>query len=167
MVLVTPVSWARTCWVRSAICAARSVGSARTSSIALVCSELVPPSTAAIASYAVRLMLFSTCWRVSETPAVWVWNRSIHDFGSLAPYLSRIRRAHSRRAARNLAISSKKSMWESKKKERRGGESSTFSPALTGGSPDAQPSANREGGSRGGVGPAPPVWGPGKENPVH
>src|SRR5438094_1595578 len=69
MVLVTPVSWASTCWVRSAICAARSVGSARTSSIELVCSELVPPSTAAMASYAVRLMLFSTCWRVSETPA--------------------------------------------------------------------------------------------------
>src|SRR5207302_10953657 len=107
----------------------------------LVCSELVPPSTAAIASYAVRLMLFSTCWRVSETPAVWVWNRSIHDFGSLAPYLSRIRRAHSRRAARNLAISSKKSIWESKKKERRGGELANFSPALTEASTYAMPSA--------------------------
>src|SRR2546430_8143935 len=145
MVLVTPVSWARTCWVRSAICAARSVGSARTSSIALVCSELVPPSTAAIASYAVRLMLFSTCWRVSETPAVWVWNRSIHDFGSLAPYLSRIRRAHSRRAARNLAISSKKSMWESKKKERRGGDHIDLHPALTAGAALRQPPGGGEG----------------------
>ena len=85
MVLVIPVSWARICWVRSAIWAARSVGSASTSSMALVCRELVPPRTAAMASTAVRLTLFSTCCRVSETPAVWVWKRSIQDRGSLAP----------------------------------------------------------------------------------
>jgi len=39
-------------------------------------------------------------------------------------------RAHSRRAARNFAISSKKSMCESKKKESRGANSSTLSPAF-------------------------------------
>ena len=65
-----------TCWVRNAICAACSLGSASTSSSALVCSELVPPSTAASASTAVRTMLLSGCCAVSETPAVWVWKRS-------------------------------------------------------------------------------------------
>src|SRR2546426_3517822 len=155
MVLVTPVSWASTCWVRSAICAARSVGRARTSSIELVCSELVPPSPAAMASYAVRLMLFSTCWRVSDTPAVCVWKRSIQDFGSLAPYLSRIRCAHSRRAARNLAISSKKSMCESKKKERRGAEASDFQPAFVEAPTVAIPPAQGEERSSAAGGPAP------------
>jgi AcrR family transcriptional regulator len=45
--LRTPVSSISTCWVRRAISAACSLGSARVSSRALVCSELVPPSTAA------------------------------------------------------------------------------------------------------------------------
>ena len=74
--LATPVSSMITCWVRSAISAAFSLGSASTSSSALVCSELVPPSTAASASIAVRTTLLSGCCAVSETPAVWVWNRS-------------------------------------------------------------------------------------------
>jgi hypothetical protein len=39
--------------------------------------------------------------------------------------------AHIRRAARNLAISSKKSLWTSQKKERRGAKSSTFIPRFT------------------------------------
>ena len=68
----TPVSNARICCVRSAICAAFSVGRARTSSMELVCSDCVPPRTAAIASNAVRAMLFSICCAVSEQPAVWV-----------------------------------------------------------------------------------------------
>ena len=74
--LATPVSSASTCWVRSAISADSSVGSASVSSRALVCSELVPPSTAARASTAVRTTLLYGCWAVSETPAVWVWKRS-------------------------------------------------------------------------------------------
>ncbi len=74
--LVTPVSSMITCWVRSAISADFSLGSASTSSSALVCSELVPPSTAASASTAVRTTLLSGCCAVSDTPAVWVWNRS-------------------------------------------------------------------------------------------
>jgi hypothetical protein len=49
MVLGTPVSKASTCCVRSAICTAFSVGSASVSSMELVCSDCVPPSTAAIA----------------------------------------------------------------------------------------------------------------------
>ncbi len=74
--LTTPDSSMITCWVRSAISAVRSLGSASTSSSALVCSELVPPSTAASASIVVRTTLLSGCCAVSDTPAVWVWNRS-------------------------------------------------------------------------------------------
>ena len=71
--------------MRSAICAAFSVGSASTSSMELVCSDWVPPRTAAMASNAVRAMLFSICCAVSEHPAVWVWNFSWRLLGSLAP----------------------------------------------------------------------------------
>ena len=46
-VAVTSVSYASTCWVRSASRAAFSVGSAIASSKELVCSDCVPPSTAA------------------------------------------------------------------------------------------------------------------------
>ncbi len=83
--LSTPVSSAMTCWVRNAICADFSVGSASTSSRALVCSEFVPARIAAIASTAVRTMLLSGCCAVSETPAVWVWNRSDSALSVVAP----------------------------------------------------------------------------------
>ncbi len=89
----------------------------------------VPPRTADSASKAVRTMLFSGCWAVSEQPAVWVWKRRAQERGSRAPYLSRMCRAQMRRAARYLAISSRKSMWALKKKERRGAKSSTGMPA--------------------------------------
>ena len=62
-----------------------SVGRARTSSMELVCNDWVPPSTAAIASNAVRAMLFSICCAVSEQPAVWVWNFNCQLLGFLAP----------------------------------------------------------------------------------
>jgi len=117
-----------TCWVRMAISAAFSLGSASTSSSALVCRELVPPSTAASASIAVRTMFSSGCWAVSDTPAVWVWKRSHCARSVRAPYTSRIQRAQILRAARNLAISSKKSMWASKKNDRPGGNVSISSP---------------------------------------
>ena len=74
-----------TCWVRTAISAARSLGRASTSSRALVCSELVPPRTAASASMAVRTTLLSGCCAVSDTPAVWVWKRSHWARGEVAP----------------------------------------------------------------------------------
>jgi hypothetical protein len=73
------------CCVRSAIFTALSLGSAIVSSIELVCSDWVPPSTARSASYAVRTMLFSGCLSHSEQPAVWVWNRISHDSLRLAP----------------------------------------------------------------------------------
>ena len=83
--LTTPVSSMITCCVRSAISAACSLGSASVSSRALVCRELVPPSTPASASTAVRTTLLYGCWAVSETPAVWVWKRSHCALSVLAP----------------------------------------------------------------------------------
>ncbi len=85
IVVVTPVSWAMICCVRSATRTASSVGSASASSNEFVCSDCVPPSTADIASVAVRTMLLSGCWAVSETPAVWVWKRISSERSSLAP----------------------------------------------------------------------------------
>ena len=87
-----------------------------------MCSDWVPPSTPASASIAVRTMLFSGCWAVSDTPAVCVWKRIRHDRGSVAPKRSRSSRAQMRRAARYFAISSKKSTWALKKKLSRGRE---------------------------------------------
>src|SRR4030095_11651554 len=51
--------------------------------------------------------------------------RSISERGFLAPKRSRMSRAHRRRAARSLAISSKKSLWTLKKNESRGAKSAT------------------------------------------
>ena len=96
-----------------------------------MCSDCVPPSTPASASIAVRAMLFSGCCAVSDTPAVCVWKRISHDFCLRAPYVSRSSRAQIRRAARYLAISSKKSMCALKKKLSRGAKSSTSIPRAT------------------------------------
>ena len=117
------------CWVRTAIFAARSVGSASASSKPLVCSDCVPPQTAAKPCSATRAMLFSGCWAVSVTPPVCVWKRSFIDFGFCAPKRSRMMCAHIRRAARNFATSWKTLLWPLKKKARRGAKSSTARPA--------------------------------------
>ena len=93
------------CWVRKAILAARSVGRASASSKPLVCSDWVPPHTAANPCRATRTMLFSGCWAVRVTPPVWVWKRSLQERSSWAPKRSRMISAHMRRAARNLATS--------------------------------------------------------------
>ena len=69
---VTPVSWAITCWVRSARRAEASVGSDSASSLPFVWSDWVPPSTAASAWIATRTTFTSGCWAVSVDPAVWV-----------------------------------------------------------------------------------------------
>ena len=79
------VSWAITCCVRSAMRAAFSVGRAIASSIEFVCSDCVPPRTAASASTAVRTMLFSGCCAESEHPAVCVWKRRRQLSGFFAP----------------------------------------------------------------------------------
>ena len=96
-----------------------------------MCSDCVPPSTPASASIAVRTMLFSGCWAVSDTPAVCVWKRISHERGFFAPNVSRSSRAQMRRAARYFAISSKKSIWALKKNDRRGAKSSTSRPRST------------------------------------
>ncbi len=114
--------------MRRAIFAASSVGSASVSSIAFVCSDCVPPSAAAIAWYATRTMLLCGCCAVRETPAVCACVRSRRLRGSRAPYTSRMCRAQMRRPARNFAISSKKSLCTSQKKESRGAKLSTSSP---------------------------------------
>ncbi len=119
------------CCVRSAIRAESSVGSASASSNELVCSDCVPPSTAAIACSDVRTMLFCGCCAVSVEPPVCVWKRSISAFGEVAPKRSRMIFAHIRRAARNFAISSKKLLWQAKKNDSRGANWFTSSPAST------------------------------------
>ena len=110
---------------------ARSVGRASASSIELVCSDWQPPRTAASACTVTRTMLFSGCWAVSMLPAVWAWKRSISERGSRAPNRSRMSRAHSRRAARNLATSSRRSLWALKKNDSWGAKLSTSRPAST------------------------------------
>src|SRR5512141_2942162 len=118
-----------TCWVRSASLTAKSLGSASVSSSEFVWSEFVPPRTPASAWSVVRITLLYGCCAVSEQPAVCVWKRHIQERGSFAPKRSFIVFDQIRRAARNLAISSKKSLCELKKKERRGANSSTGRPA--------------------------------------
>ena len=58
-----------------------------------------------------------------------MWNRSFHERSDFAPKRSFMMRAQMRRAARNFAISSKKSECELKKNEIRGANSSTSRPA--------------------------------------
>ena len=119
-----------------------------------MCSDWVPPSTAASASIAVRTMFTSGCCAVSDTPAVCVWKRINHDFGSFAPYLSRITVAQIRRAARYFAISSKKSRCALKKNDNRGAKSSTASPRSNAHSTYVNPSANVNASSCAAVDPA-------------
>ena len=74
-------------------------------------------------------MLFAGCCAVSVLPPVCVWNFSIQLFGFCAANRSRMIRAHRRRAARNLATSSRKLLCALKKKLSCGAKSSTASPA--------------------------------------
>jgi hypothetical protein len=114
--------------VRRATVTACSVGSPSVSSIESVCSDWHPPSTAAMAWYATRTMLFIGCCSVSEHPAVCTCVLRYHERGFTAPYRSRIVRAQMRRAARSLAISSKNSLCALKKNDSRGASASTSSP---------------------------------------
>ena len=117
--------------MRSAIVAARSVGSASASSNEFVCSDCAPPQTAESAWTATRTMLFSGCCAVSVEPPVCAWKRSASAFGFVAPNRSRMIRAHIRRAARNFATSWKKSLCALKKNDSRAPNSSGDSPAAT------------------------------------
>ena len=110
-----------------AILAENGVGNASASSKELVCSDCVPPSTAASASIVVRMMLLCGACSVRLTPEVWqcVRNARLAGFCGANCCMSR---AHRRRAARSFAISMKKFMPMPKKNERRGAKSSILSP---------------------------------------
>jgi hypothetical protein len=117
--------------VRSAIRAERSVGNASASSNPFVCSDWVPPQTAANPCSATRMMLTSGCWAWRVTPPVWVWKRILVERSSVASKRSRMIFAHIRRTARNFATSWKTLLWQLKKNASRGPNSSTFSPAAS------------------------------------
>ena len=89
----------------------------------------MPPSTAASACTATRTTLFIGCCAVSVEPPVWVWKRSSLLDSFSAPKRSVMMRCHIRRAARNLATSSKKLLCPFQKNDSRGANSSTASPA--------------------------------------
>ena len=91
-------------WVLRAIRAEKSDGSAMASSNELVCSDWVPPNTAAMASIVVRTTLLYGSCSVSDQPEVWQWVRSIIDLGFLGSKPFMIRHQSSR-AARSLATS--------------------------------------------------------------
>ena len=127
-----PVSCSRICWVRTATLMASSDGIANASSNELVCSDCVPPRTAASACIAVRAMLLSGCWAVSETPGG-LAVRPHHPRARVvaAEPLAREPRPQPA-AARNLAISSKKSFCTSQKNETRGASVSGSMPRVRG-----------------------------------
>ncbi len=110
--------------------AEKSVGSAIASSSALVWSDCVPPSIAAIASIVVRMTLLYGSCSVSDTPDVWQCVRSIFERSSCAPNCV-IARCQRTRAARSLAISMKKFMPIAKKKLKRPANLSMSSPDAT------------------------------------
>ncbi len=89
----------------------------------------MPPITAASACSVTRTTLFSGCCAVSVDPPVWVWKRSSFDASFFAPNRSVMIEYHMRRAARNLATSSKKLLWAFQKNDSRGANSSTSRPA--------------------------------------
>ena len=144
--------------MRSAIVAACSVGSASASSNEFVCSDCAPPAAAASAWIATRTMLFSGCCAVSVEPPVCAWKRSASAFGLVAPNRSRMIRAHSRRAARNFATSSKKSLCALKKNDSRSPKSSGDRPASTAALQYAIPLARVNASSCTAVDPASRMW---------
>src|SRR5690349_8334758 len=139
--------------------AEKSVGSARASSRALVCSDWVWPCVAAIASTQVRTTLLNTSWAVSDQPEVWQWVRRLSDLGLVDP-ASRTSRAHSSRAARSFATSMKKFMPMPKKNDSRGANASMSRPAARPARMYSTPSARVYASSRSAVAPASWMWYP-------
>ena len=137
-----PVScWMNSCVLR-AMRAEKSVGRAIASSSALVCSDCVPPWVAASASMAVRVTLLKTSWAVRLQPLVWQCVRSASDCASFGANSLLMSLAHSRRAARILAISMKKFMPIAQKKESRGANASMSRPTPTPARTYSTPSAS-------------------------
>ncbi len=139
-----PVSSARISWVLRAMRIEAGVGSAIASSKELVCSDCVPPSTAAIASIVVRMTLLCGSCSVRLTPEVWQCVRNARLAGSFGANCC-ISRAHSRRAARSFATSMKKFMPMPKKNDSRGANSSICEAARQGGAHVFEPVGEGEG----------------------
>jgi len=160
IVSVTPVSWAIICWVRKATLTASSDGRASASSKELVCSDCVPPSTAANDWNATRMTLLIGCVAVSVHPDVWMCILIHCDRGFLVLNRCFMILAHSLRAALNLAISSRKLLWAAKKKDSLGANWSTFSPRSSADSTYAIPSASVKASSCTAFEPASRMWYP-------
>ena len=143
------------------------LGSASASSKEFVCSDWVPPSTAASACRLTRIRFTSGCCAVSCTPAVWVWKRSICERGSSALNSSFMMRAHSRRAARNFATSSSSVVLATKKNESRGAKSSTARPEASAARTYSLALASVNAISCTGVAPASAMWYPEMEIVFH
>ena len=87
-----------------------------------------------------------------------MWKRSHSERGFFAPKVSRISRAQMRRAARNFATSSKKSLWLLKKNDSRGAKSSIASPRSSAQRTYSSPSARVKASSCAAVEPASRMW---------
>ncbi len=146
--------------------AEKSVGSPSASSNALVCSDCVPPSTAASASMVVRITLLYGSSAVSDTPEVWQCVRNMSDLGFFGSN-SLMTRCHRMRAARSLATSMKKSMPMAKKKLRRPAKASTSMPRAMAVRTYSSPSAMVKASSCSAVAPASCMWYPEIEIEFH
>jgi len=143
--------------VLRAIRAENGVGNVTASSKPLVCSDCVPPSTAASASIVVRITLLYGSCSVRLAPEVCEWVRSISERSSRGSNW-RISFAQSSRAARILAISTKKFMPIAQKNESRGANWSTASPRDSAARTYSSPSASVNASSCTCVAPASCMW---------
>src|SRR3989442_4984836 len=96
----------------------------------------------------VRTILLRGCCHVRDAPEFWACVLNKSDLGSLTLYLSLNTLAQIRRAARNFATSSKKSIPQLKKKERLRAKSSTLCPSSSSTSTYAHPSVSQDAQSR-------------------
>ncbi len=129
------------------------------SSSALVWSDWVCPRAAAIASKQVRPTLLKGSCSVSDHPDVCECVRKAIDLGFSAPKLFTIF-AHSRRPARNLAISMKWFIPIPQKNDNRGANLSTGMPASMPARRYSIPSASVYASSISAVAPASCIWYP-------
>ncbi len=103
---------------------------------------------------ALRAMLRCGRRAVIVTPDVCTWKRNFCAAAEVTPSSSRTKVAHIRRAARNLAISSKKSLWASRKNEMRGSAASGARPRPISSLAAARPWASVSASSNGASAPA-------------
>ena len=145
--------------MRSASRAAFSVGSAIASSKELVCSDWVPPSTAAERLHGDPDQVDLGLLRGElHAGGLGVEAQHLRLAGSCAPNSSRITCAQIRRAARNFATSSSSVVRATKKNDSRGAKSSTSRPAASAARTYSMPLARVNAISCAGVAPASAMW---------